>query len=220
MRSFAALRQTVRPPRTSQTGGGGQEVANRYVELPSRKPVHNRLANCRMRELGNRIGRESRQPVQVAQYPSEPIGIGSGSVDDMRLRKLLGKSRLLVRIAPAAVVRNQRELMAFGESSQDVEGANFATSVDREEPACLDPRHSLEISSPRGFGRHNRSCATRSLVPARIFGRSSGPPRTLLFRLGFPKIFRPRRQGGPAPATRTFSPHTEAVTSTQKPGEF
>ena len=132
LKKHAGYRQLLR-----KVQGGGQEVANRYVELPSGKPAHNRLANCRMRELGDRIGRESRQPVQVGQYPSEPVGIGSCSVDDMRLRKLLGKSRLVVRIAPAAVVRNQREPMAFGEAPQDVEGANFAASIDRESLPAL-----------------------------------------------------------------------------------
>jgi hypothetical protein len=88
-------------------------------------------------------------------------------MDNMRLGKLLGKSRFVVKIALAAVVRNQRELMVFREPPQDVEGANFAASIDREELACLDPQHSHSIF-PRRVDLDDITVSARQMAPRHL----------------------------------------------------
>jgi hypothetical protein len=112
-----------------------------------------------MRELRNRVRREPRQPVKVIEHAAKSFGFGSGSVNDLGMWKLSRKRGFVIRIALAAVIRKQRDLVIFSEPPQDVVRTNFAASIDREEFASLDPQHSHSI-----FPRPENSNGTDSMV--------------------------------------------------------
>ena len=120
----------------------GQEIADCNVESPARKLARNQLANRRMRELGDRIWRESRQPVNIVHDPKKALGICRSGVHDLRLGKLLVKGRLVIGIASTAAVRQQGHTIIFRESPQNVVRADLTARIDGEEFPCLDPQHS------------------------------------------------------------------------------
>ena len=122
-----------------------QKIADRDVELPTGELVPNQRANLGMRELRNRVRRESRQAIKVVEHTAKSFGFGSGSVDDLGLRKLLGKRGFVIGIAPSSVIGNQRDFVIFSEPPQNIVRANLAASIDREELASLDPEHPHSI---------------------------------------------------------------------------
>src|SRR5271156_6396915 len=98
-----------------------------------------------MRKLRNRVRREPRQPVKVIEHAAKSFGLGSCGVDDLRMRKLFPQRGFVFGVAPAAIIRKQRDFMIVTQPPQDVVRANHAASIDREELASLDPQHSHSI---------------------------------------------------------------------------
>jgi hypothetical protein len=141
LKEQAGNRQLQRENSTTEPGNRRSRRRTAAGELAPNQ----RLRNLRMRELRNRVRREPRQPVKVVEHAAKSFGLGSGSVDDLRMRKLLRKRGFVIGIAPAAVIRKQRDFVIFPEPPQDVVRANLAASIDREELASLDPQHSHSI---------------------------------------------------------------------------
>jgi hypothetical protein len=122
--------------------GGGEKVANRYLDFPTGEMLGDSLPDFRMRILRHGVRGGSRQAIEIVQHALESVGIHGADAEDFGSGELLRKGGFIDGIVLAWIVGEERNLMLVREASQDIVGADFAAGIDREELACLNPQQS------------------------------------------------------------------------------